>query len=145
MPKVLLAEDDPFLRKAFTKALQRLADTVIDVENGLEAKQYLEEHPDIDLIISDWMMPQMTGPELLSFAKGETAYRHIPFVIITARESVNDAIACLEQGADEYLRKPCHINELLARARNMLRVKEYQDELKRLATTDGLTRLFNHS
>jgi two-component system, cell cycle response regulator len=143
MSKVLLVEDDVLLRRVIEKALRSLSDAVLVAGNGKEALEHLAGNQDVDLIISDWMMPVMDGQTLLSKVKENPATQDVPFVMLTAKDEVEDAVESLASGADDYIRKPCHISEVIARAKNILKAKHIKDRLQEQATTDSLTGLYN--
>jgi diguanylate cyclase (GGDEF)-like protein len=143
MSRILVVEDDVSLRRILERALATLADEVLLAADGEEALALLREHGDISLILSDWMMPGMDGAELLKRVKAEEATAHIPFMMLTAKDQAEHVVRSLQNGADEYVRKPCAISEVLARAQNLLKLKSLRDELQRQATTDSLTGLCN--
>ncbi|MHC4871525.1 MAG: GGDEF domain-containing response regulator [Planctomycetota bacterium] len=144
MGKIIVAEDDHTIRKILVKAMAKLADTVLEADNGVDAWGALENNDDIDLIVSDWMMPELDGFELLRRVKSDTKYIEIPFIMMTAKDQDDDVLQGFEGGADDYIKKPCNIAEVMARARNLIKMKQIQDELRTKSITDGLTKLYNH-
>jgi signal transduction histidine kinase len=92
---------------------------------GLEAARAL--HP--DLVLTDVMMPEMSGTELCSALKGDAATRAIPVVLVTSKAEREMKIEGLELGADDYVTKPFHPRELLARIRSLVRLRRLQSEL----------------
>ena len=119
--RILLAEDDRDLSAAVKTLLSRagyVADAVFDGEEALSfatADAY-------DGMILDWMMPRMDGVEALRRMRAEGVTT--PCLLLTARDAVEDRIAGLDAGADDYLPKPFNAQELLARVRAMLRRRE---------------------
>ena len=119
--KLLYAEDEPAMSEAVTDILEYHNYTVDAVYDGAEALAYArEEH--YDGIILDVMMPKMDGFSVLRALReaGDTT----PVLLLTAKAEVEDRIAGLDLGADDYLPKPFATGELLARVRAMLRRRE---------------------
>ena len=110
--RILFAEDDRDISKAVKTLLTRSGYSVDVVFNGRDAIDYIESG-EYDGVILDWMMPKLSGIEVLSQmrAKGFST----PVLILTARDSVDDRVAGLDTGADDYLPKPFAASELLAR------------------------------
>jgi PAS domain S-box-containing protein len=112
---VLVAEDNPELR-AHLVEIVGAAYEVIDVENGRAALDAARaRRPDV--IVSDVMMPEMSGFELVAALKSDPALRAVPVLLLTARAGTEAIVTGLEGGADDYLAKPFHAAELLARVR----------------------------
>jgi two-component system cell cycle response regulator len=102
---------------------------------GLETAR--TQHP--DLILLDIMMPGMDGFEVCRKLKADAQTAHIPVVMLTALDGVEDRVKGLEAGADDFLTKPINETALLARIRNLVRLKQTRDELRlRQATVDSL-------
>jgi two-component system cell cycle response regulator len=96
--------------------------------NGIEALQKVREyHP--DLILLDVMMPGLDGYQVTRELKDDPLTAGIPIIMLTALSGAEDKIRGLESGADEFLTKPVNAPELLARAKSMLRLKQYRDQL----------------
>ena len=116
--KILLVEDDPSLRELICKALNANNFSVDTADNGESGYKMLFESI-YDLIILDIMLPLMSGIEILKKARENNNIT--PVIFLTAKDGVNDRIAGLDAGADDYLVKPFSIGELLARIRALLR------------------------
>ncbi|MBL7810260.1 MAG: response regulator [Saprospiraceae bacterium] len=116
--RILLVEDNPSLR-SYIEFILREKYEVFAVENGLLALQLMEKQTP-DLILSDIMMPEMDGFQLLEKLKSDPSRRHIPVVMLTARADVQDKLRALRIGVDDYLLKPFEEEELLARIGNLL-------------------------
>lgn len=99
--------------------------------NGIQALSFLETHQP-DLILLDVMMPGMDGIETCRQIKANHTWKHIPIVMVTALNSKEDLVKCLDAGATDFLSKPTHSAELRARVRSMLRIKQQHDELQAL-------------
>ena len=117
-PRVLVAEDDPSVRKAVERVLELENYAVTSVNDGAAALEVLTRGTP-DLAVMDVMMP---------FADGLTVCREarhrgisIPILLLTARHEVGDRVAGLDAGADDYMVKPFAVDELLARCRALLR------------------------
>ena len=118
-------------------------------KDGVEALESIEASPP-DLILLDLMMPRIDGFEVARRIKQNPTLPFIPIIVQTALDDVEHKVEGLAAGADDYITKPINFAELEARVRSMLRIKRLQDalekantELTRLATTDGLTGVFN--
>ncbi len=116
--RVLVAEDDRDIIDLLELYLENAGYEVLTAENGLLAWQSLEANADIDLVIMDIMMPEMTGYQLLRKMR-ET--KNIPVIIISAKTEDSDKILGLDLGADDYIAKPFNPLEVVARVRSNLR------------------------
>lgn len=118
MTTILVADDDQKLLKMVRRTLIYEGFQVVTAENGREALAKLEvEAP--DLVVLDWMMPELDGLELLHHLR--VGGDEVPVLILTARDAVEDRVQGLDRGADDYLIKPFAPSELLARLRALLR------------------------
>lgn len=126
--KVLVVDDTPEVRHLVGEILSEHYHVVFaaDGESGWQA--VLSESP--DLIISDVMMPHVDGYELCRRVKSTPATASIPFVLLTARARLSLKIEGLNSGADDYLVKPFHAEELLARAAALLRLRQMHTDLE---------------
>ena len=119
--RLLFAEDDRDIAKAVQTLLQRSGYSVDTVFNGQDAVEYIEAG-EYDGVILDWMMPKLSGIEVLAHMRSR-GYS-TPVLMLTARDAVDDRVEGLDTGADDYLSKPFATSELLARICAMLRRKE---------------------
>jgi DNA-binding response OmpR family regulator len=130
--RILIAEDDPRVASLLEKGLRQNGYTTSLADDGEQA-QRLGLTDDFDLMILDMGLPERDGFQVLHElrVRGQT----LPVIILTGRTE-REAAACLEAGADDYMRKPFHFDELLARVRKCLRVRAELDRLARIV--DGL-------
>ena len=116
--RVLLVEDDPRLREQLARAL-RAADYAVDeADNGRDALYLGQEEP-FDVVVLDLGLPVLDGLSVLR--RWREAGRTMPVLILTARASWHEKVEGIDAGADDYLTKPFHTEELLARLRALIR------------------------
>lgn len=129
--KILVVDDSPdnvFLVKTI---LEEEGYQISTAENGPTALAKIAESP-FDLILLDLMMPVMDGYEVTRQIRGNTELGYMPILLITAHDSPNVAQG-LDLGADDFIRKPVTVDELLARVRSLLRLKHSIDERDEIA------------
>ena len=119
-PKILVVEDEPSQREVLAYNLKAEGFLVISADNGEDAL-FLVEEEEPDLILLDWMMPNLSGIEVCRRLKSCNETRAIPIVMVSARSEEMDKVRGLEIGADDYLVKPYSVIELIARLRTQLR------------------------
>ncbi len=122
-PHILVVEDNHSLSEYLKIILEDKYEVTI-VEHGLAALDFLQtnlqhKYP-CDLIISDLMMPEMDGLQLLEVLKSRTYFNHMPIIMLTARADIQDKLKALRFGVDDYLVKPFQEEELLVRIENLL-------------------------
>jgi two-component system chemotaxis response regulator CheY len=147
--KILIVDDDPVLRQILQTYMSRAGYDVALAENG-QAALDIWERETIRLVITDWMMPVMDGPELIRRIRAVSAPAYTYIIMLTAKESKGDVIYGLEAGADDYLTKPFNTGELRARVKIGERILNLENRLNQtlqqmeeLATLDSLTGLLN--
>jgi len=123
--RILLAEDNNDLRILLAGALSENYE-VIEASDGLIAQEFIDDM-DIDLIISDIMMPFKDGVTLCKEVKNDIKTSHIPFILLTAKTSVESKIEGADSGADMYLEKPIDLNYLKLSVQNIFK---HQQQLK---------------
>ncbi|MGD2167067.1 MAG: response regulator transcription factor [Gammaproteobacteria bacterium] len=116
--RVLLIEDDEVLNQAVTQQLQEAGYKVDSATDGREGCYFAEEYP-VDLAIVDLGLPQMSGVEIIR--KVRSVGKSYPILVLTARDRWQDKVDALKLGADDYVVKPFHSEELLARVDALLR------------------------
>lgn len=119
-PAVLVAEDEAALATLLRYNLEREGYRVLEAHDGEEAMLIAsEEKPDVVLL--DWMLPQLSGIEVCRRLRGRQETRNVPIVMLTARGEESDRVRGLDTGADDYIVKPFSMTELLARLRAVIR------------------------
>ncbi len=119
--KILIAEDDPSLRRVLVALLEKSNYSTDAVADGLEALEYLRVGS-YDGAILDIMMPKMDGFQVLSTIRQEK--NTVPVLMLTAKAEIEDKVTGLDLGANDYLTKPFDLRELLARLRVLTRPSE---------------------
>ena len=128
LQKVLVVEDEAAIREMLAFNLGRAGYEVLSAATGVEARSSMaDKYPDV--VLMDWMLPDMSGLELTRQLKRDPETREIPVIMLTARVQEDDRVAGLEGGADDYITKPFSPRELLARIKVVLRRgAAFQDE-----------------
>jgi two-component system cell cycle response regulator len=148
-PAILLAEDDPVTRMLMTRFLKKAGYEVDAVSNGSEAldKMTARYYP---MLVTDWEMPEMDGASLCKAVRNLQLDGYVYALLLTARDSKDNIIAGLEAGADDYLIKPVHEAELIARLNAGRRILNLEHSLRVanqrnriLSITDALTGAYN--
>lgn len=135
--RILIVEDNSDMRAYMRSILSDRFD-ILEAQNGKEAlKLLLTEN--VDLIISDLMMPEMDGLELANEVKGNFSISHIPFVMLTAKTNPESKLKGFRNGVDEFILKPFNEEMLIARIENILENKmRYQDHFRNAMEVDKL-------
>lgn len=134
-PCVLVVEDESAQREVLAYNLEAEGFRVAMAENGDEALLLVrEEKP--DLIVLDWMLPNVSGIEICRRVKANPDTRTIPIIMLSARSEESDRVRGLETGADDYVVKPYSVVELMARLRTQLRRTRPASMGERLAFED---------
>src|SRR5260370_29028906 len=150
--RILIAEDDPIMRRLLEVKLRKWGHEVTVVGDGLQAWRVLQREDAPQLAILDWMMPGMEGVQLCREVRkrGECPYTYV--LLLTAKGQKEDILEGIHAGADDYLTKPFDTHELRARLRAGERILDLQarliavmDTLREPAARDSLTGCWNHS
>lgn len=112
--KILLVDDDMRNVFALSKILQERGMEVIKSEDGMNALNMLEVHPDIDLVLMDIMMPEMDGYEAMKRIRSQIKFRNLPIIALTAKAMKDDKQKCIDGGANDYITKPIDVERLLS-------------------------------
>src|ERR1700727_311693 len=127
--RILLVDDNPGIAALMSQLLITRGYEVITATDAQQAEAEVR-HRAPDLILSDVRMPGKSGYEFCRDLKSDPATRLIPFVLITGLTDSSDRVREIEAGADDFLNKPVLAEELIARVKSLLRVKEFTDELE---------------
>ncbi|MGB0372149.1 MAG: response regulator transcription factor [Opitutales bacterium] len=137
-PSLLIAEDDLDLRDVIVTDISDRFE-ILEASNGKEGIRLANEHVP-DIIVSDIMMPMVDGVEFCREIKGNPATSHVPFVMLTAKNTVENQIEGLKTGADHYLTKPFHPDLLIACVENLLQTRQLlREKVSRELSLEGLT------
>jgi two-component system phosphate regulon response regulator PhoB len=119
-PRILLIEDDQSLTELIRYNLEANNFEVTSAQDGEEGLLQAEEMPP-DLILLDWMLPNLSGIEICRRLRRGAETAHVPIIMLTARAEESDRIRGLDTGADDYVTKPFSPRELIARIQAVLR------------------------
>ncbi len=148
---VLVVEDEAISRTLLERTLTKAGFEVKSAENGKEAME-LFKTSFFPIVLTDWVMPEMGGPELCKAIRGGVTKGYVYIILLTAKDTKDDIVEGLKSGADDYLTKPFHPAELLARLNTGKRIvslerslKAANEEIKALSITDYLTGCYNRT
>jgi EAL domain-containing protein (putative c-di-GMP-specific phosphodiesterase class I)/DNA-binding NarL/FixJ family response regulator len=119
-PLVLIADDDPSVRRLLQRVLEQEGFGTLLAANGREAIDQIRDH-DVAVVLLDLNMPVLNGLETVREIRADDRSRTMPVILVTASDAESDRVKGLESGADDYLAKPFAINELAARVRAHVR------------------------
>ncbi len=128
--KILVVDDEEIAREYVKMALDKNTYEVIAAASGVDALVILEEHPDIDVILLDVMMPGLNGFEVLNVIKTNPTLAGIKVIIMTAMAQTKDKIMAFSRGASDYVVKPFDRFEMLARIEIQMRLKRTEEDLR---------------
>jgi two-component system, NtrC family, sensor kinase len=132
MPHILVAEDDPSSANVLRTVLQRAGYVVTVTSDGAETLRRLELHGPPDLLLLDWMLPEVSGLEVCHRVRRRWDPLELPVLMVTARADAESISAAFDAGASDYLTKPYLGAELRARVAAHLRTKRLVDEQRRI-------------
>ncbi|MBI3622005.1 MAG: diguanylate cyclase [Nitrospirae bacterium] len=155
---LLIVDDTAPVRETVRTVLgaTRLFGQILEAETGLQALDLMQKTM-VDMLISDVVMSPLDGYKLTATVKRQPRYKSLPVILLTSETDPNNKVKGLDLGANDYVTKPFDPGELVARVKNLLRIKELQQEveeknaqlaelnqrLEAMAITDELTGLFN--
>lgn len=125
--RILIAEDDYVSRLLVKKAVKKIGHDVLEAENGRIAWDLFCEH-EPDMVISDWMMPEMDGIELTKKIRGSSKKTYSYIILLTAKDKTTDLVEVFEAGADDYIIKPFKPDELRSRINSGERITKLESE-----------------
>lgn len=129
LPRVLVVDDNPNTMSLMRDLLETRGYDVIAVPDAAQAEaEILRQLPDV--VLSDVVMPGKSGYELCREMKENPATRLVPFILITGLSEREDRVRGIEAGADDFLNKPIFPEELFARVKSLIKLKEFTDELE---------------
>jgi two-component system chemotaxis response regulator CheY len=154
--KILIADDDPLLRRLVRSQLVALGHEVVEAADGREAWRAMQAEP-APLVLADWVMPHMDGAELIRRIRARWNMEpradgpgYIYIILLTARDAKDFVVTGLQAGADDYVTKPFHAAELAARigigeriVQLERRLSQSLADLEEMAIRDSLTGLYN--
>jgi len=112
--KILLVDDDMRNLFALSKILKERGMEIIKAENGKNALEMLELHPEMDLVLMDIMMPEMDGYEAMKQIRSQVKFKNLPVIALTAKAMKDDKQKCIDAGANDYITKPIDVERLLS-------------------------------
>jgi two-component system NtrC family sensor kinase len=127
--KVLLAEDSATMRALLVSQLREWEYDITQAVDGVQAWE-LFEHGDFQLVLTDWMMPEMDGLELIRRIRAAYGHGYVYIVLLTAKVEKDDLVQAMEAGADDFLVKPCDQEELRVRLREGERIIRLERRLE---------------
>ena len=127
-PRILCVDDEPMNLKVLEKLLVSSGYEAVRADNGAIALEEIKKN-EIDLVLLDVMMPEISGFEVCRRIKGDERYRSIPVVMLTALTAKEDRIRGIEAGAEDFISKPFDTGEVLARIKMLLKMKALSDRL----------------
>jgi two-component system, cell cycle response regulator len=148
--RILIADDDPVSCRLLDRLLNKWGYEVIAAHDGAEAWEVLQGERAPRVALLDWMMPGMDGLEVCRRVRARSSQPYVYLMLLTANDKVGNVVEGLESGADDYLTKPFHPQELRARLRVGLRMLELEsglvearESLRFKASHDALTSIWN--
>jgi two-component system sensor histidine kinase ChiS len=127
--RLMVVDDSKFMLKVLSNFLLKSGYNVKSYLNPKDALNEINEFKP-QLILSDYMMPGMNGFEFCKIIKGDTQTKDIKFILITSLDEIEAKVQCFEVGADDYIIKPFNNQEVLARVKTHISIKQLQDDLK---------------
>lgn len=141
MARILIVDDLPLNLDFLEEQLLLLDHQVEKAMNGNEALEQINTF-NPDLVLLDYDMPEKNGVEVLEIIRQDEKVASLPVIMITAKREHEDRLAGIEAGADDYITKPFHMDEVATRIRSLLRVRDLQQQVvdreKRLSQVEGV-------
>ena len=119
--KVLIADDEPISRRLLQSYLEKWGHEVMVAQNGAEAWELFQKG-EFHMVITDWMMPEMDGPELVGRIRGWEKPEYVYTILLTAKTHKEDLVNGMDAGADDFITKPFDRDELRVRVRQGERI-----------------------
>jgi DNA-binding response OmpR family regulator len=133
---VLVVDDDPDAREILTRTLESAGYRVVQATSGEEGLRALA-HERVDVIVLDVMMPGMDGLTTCGELRNNEKTRHIPIILLTAKDDVTTRAAGMRLGVSDYVTKPVNLHEVLTRVGNQMHAGRIRDQLDESAQRVG--------
>lgn len=130
--RILIVDDENVNLQILMNVLQLKGYLVVAAENGAEALEILERESGFDLVLLDVMMPRMSGYQVCRRVRERYSLLELPIIMLTAKGSMDDVVAGIESGANDYLAKPVNTSELIARVNNLVMMRRSVAESQKL-------------
>lgn len=130
LPTLLVVDDDPDILRVVKFYLTKQKYLVHSARSGKEALEIMHQEANIELVLSDVMMPEMNGLDLLSTIRKDERYSEVPVILISAEGETSRKVTGLNLGADDFITKPFNFDELMARVKNHVRLRRLQKEVQ---------------
>ncbi|HXI00857.1 MAG TPA: response regulator transcription factor [Sphingobacteriaceae bacterium] len=124
VPKVLVVEDEDLMLRALEFRLKKDGYQVFGAKDGAKALELLKEHR-FDLVLTDIMLPFVSGLEIVSKVKSDSSLKNTPVIVLSAVGLEKIVLEAFELGADDFITKPFNLNELTIRVKKHIRRPEY--------------------
>lgn len=135
--RILVVDDDPEIRRLLQRAISAQGFEVVEAQDGIEASVALQAQ-EFDLLLLDLSVPRMSGFELLEHLQSDPSVWGLQIIVITGQTSPGILTRVLDAGADDFISKPFHLGELLARVRAHLRIAAQARQLSRQHRDGGI-------
>lgn len=137
---ILLVEDEPDIRELIRMRLEREGYHVTEAADGEEALNLIQGTSDnFDLYVLDWMLPRMSGLEIIRILRQQIHVKKCPILMVTARMEAADIVLGLDAGADDYVTKPFEVPVLLARVRALLRRGQDAERTRHVDSAEAMS------
>jgi class 3 adenylate cyclase/CheY-like chemotaxis protein len=130
VPTLLVVDDNDLNREVLAKFFGMRGYAVLGAEDGRQALEMIENRA-IDLVLLDWMMPEMSGLDVLKELRQRRSPSELPVIMVTAKDQTEDVVAALKIGANDYIVKPLDFDIVFARAETQLSLKRAMAEIKK--------------
>ncbi len=130
-PRILIVDDDANARMILNKILAKAGYEICEAKNGKEALELVKDFMP-DLMIVDWMMPEVDGEQLAKWIKNDPTLRFTYIILMTSKGETDDKVRGLQAGADDYISKPTPHQEVLARVESGMRMRALYKEIQQL-------------
>ena len=124
MSKIVIAEDDIVCRTLMSKVVEKMGHSAIQCSNGKRAWEIVTDNTDVAMLITDIVMPDMDGKELVNAIRDNETMKNMPIIIVSGVVSYSEIRSILELGASRFMPKPINSDELKNYVKNLLSKKE---------------------